>query len=221
MRFHRHAHSGALIHCDAAQAIGKIPVNIKELGVDMLSISAHKFYGPKGVGALYIQGGIKNISLQPIIYGGGQENGIRSGTTNVPGIVGLGEAARICSKDLNDEKKRIEKLRKKLEENLKNQIPGLIINAESVHRLPNTSSMIFPNIDADALLLNMPDIMMGTGSACNSGTVEPSHVLQAIGISRVDAYRAIRASLGRFTTQEGITKASDDIVRAFKTLTTL
>jgi len=211
---------GALIHCDAAQAIGKIPVNVDDLGVDMLSISAHKLYGPKGVGALYIRGGLRNIPLEPIIYGGGQENGIRSGTTNVPGIVGFGEAARICSDDNIVEMKGIYNLRNELEENLKQQIPGLVINAESVLRLPNTSSMIFPNTDADALLLNMPDIMMGTGSACNSGTIEPSHVLQAIGISRISAHRTVRASLGRFTTGEQISKAIEKIVKTYNTLTT-
>lgn len=210
---------GALIHCDAAQAIGKIPVNVDELGVDMLSISAHKFYGPKGVGALYIRGGLRNIPLDPIIYGGGQENGIRSGTTNVPGIVGFGEAARICSIDTLIEMKQINTLRNELEENLKNQIPGILINAEKTIRLPNTSSFIFPLIEADALLLNLQSVMLGTGSACNSGTIEPSHVLQAIGISREEAHRTIRASLGRFTTQEQIAQATDHIVKTYMTLT--
>lgn len=210
---------GALIHCDAAQAVGKIPVNVDDLGVDMLSISAHKFYGPKGVGALYIRGGLRNIPLDPIIYGGGQENGVRSGTTNVPAIVGFGEAARICSIDTLIEMKQINTLRNELEENLKNQILGILINAEKTIRLPNTSSFIFPLIESDALLLNLQSVMLGTGSACNSGTIEPSHVLQAIGISREEARRTIRASLGRFTTQEQIVKATDDIVKTYMTLT--
>lgn len=209
---------GAFIHCDAAQAIGKIPVNVDDLGVDMLSISAHKFYGPKGIGALFVRGGLKNIPLEPIIYGGGQEDGIRSGTNNVTGIVGLGEAARICSKDIYDEMKRIYFLRNEFEEILKNHIPDIQINAEILNRLPNTSSLIFPKVEADALLLNLPNVMLGTGSACNSGAIEPSHVLQAIGISREEAQRTIRASLGRFTTTEQIAKASEDIIKTYSTL---
>ncbi len=209
---------GATIHSDAAQAVGKIPVNVEDLGIDMLSISAHKFYGPKGIGALYIKGGLKNISLEPIIYGGGQEKGLRSGTTNVPAIIGFGEAAEICKNELSEELKKISSLRNLLEEELISRIPDIVINAQKTNRLPNTSSIIIPGIEADALVLNLVNVMMGTGSACNSGAIEPSHVLQAIGISREAASRTIRASLGRFNTREQILQAVKDITSTYKNL---
>ena len=198
---------GATIHSDAAQAVGKIPVNVEDLGIDMLSISAHKFYGPKGIGALYIEEGLRNISIEPIIYGGGQENGLRSGTTNVPAIVGFGEAAEICRNKLSEEIQRISSLRDLLEAELISRIPDIVINAQKTNRLPNTSSIIIPGVEADALILNLVNVMMGTGSACNSGALEPSHVLQAMGISREAASRTVRASLGRFTTREQILQA--------------
>ncbi len=203
---------GVTIHSDAAQAVGKIPVNVEALDIDMLSISAHKFYGPKGIGALYIKGGLKNIRLEPIIYGGGQENGLRSGTTNVPAIVGFGEAAEICKNELSEEMERISCLRNLLEEELTSRIPDIIINSQKTNRLPNTSSITIPGIEADALVLNLENVMMGTGSACNSGAIEPSHVLQAMGISREAASRTVRASLGRFNTQEQIIQAVSNII---------
>jgi len=199
------------IHSDATQAVGKIPVNVDDLGVDMLSFSAHKLYGPKGIGALFIKGGIKIIPLEPIIYGGGQERGLRSGTSNVPGIVGFGEAAHICYEELNGEIERIRKLRDQLEEGLIANIPNLIINAQKSNRLPNTSSITFPDIESDVLLFNLPNIMLSTGSACNSGADEPSHVITALGISRELAYRTVRFSLGRFTTQEQISQVIFEI----------
>lgn len=209
---------GATIHSDAAQAVGKIPLNVEALGIDMLSISAHKLYGPKGIGALYIKGGLKNIRLEPIIYGGGQENGLRSGTTNVPAIVGFGEAAEICKDELLEEMERISCLRNFLEEELTLRIPDIVINAQKTNRLPNTSSIIIPGIEADALVLNLANVMMGTGSACNSGAIEPSHVLQAMGMSREAASRTVRASLGRFTTKEQIVQAVSEITASINRL---
>lgn len=209
---------GALVHCDAAQAVGKISVDVDELGVDMLSMSAHKFYGPKGIGALYIRGGLRAIQLVPLLLGGGQEKGLRSGTSNVSGIVGFGEAARLCLEGLNEEMLRVQKLRAVFENGLISKIPGLIINGHDAVRLPNTSSFIIPKVEADAMLLNLPNIMLGTGSACTSGAVEPSHVLQAIGVSRDAANRTIRASLGRFTTYEQISQAVQEIVAAYRSI---
>jgi cysteine desulfurase len=208
-----HQH-GALMHTDAAQAVGKIVVNVDELGVDLLSMSAHKLYGPKGVGALYVRGGTHNISLEPLILGGGQEKGLRSGTTNVPAIVGFGEACRISLELVKEDYFRIYSLRDRLEQTLAKEIPHSRINGIKAPRLPNTSSLTFPGIDADALLLNLPDVMMGTGSACTSGAIEPSHVLQAIGLSRDDASSTIRASLGRYTSESDIRKACSSIVEA-------
>lgn len=194
--------NGAIVHCDAAQAVGKIPVDLATDAwhVDLLSISAHKLYGPKGVGALYVRNGPRTLVLEPLQYGGGQEHGLRPGTTNVPGIVGFGEACRICSVELEQESIRIADLRDHFEQALLADIPGLRINAREAPRLPNTSSLTFPGIDADALLLNLPEVMMGTGSACSSGALEPSHVLMAIGLSRTEAGSTVRVSLGRYTT---------------------
>jgi cysteine desulfurase len=212
---HRH---GAIVHCDAAQAVGKIPVDLtaEAWQVDLLSISAHKLYGPKGVGALYIRNGPRAHALEPLQYGGGQERGLRPGTTNVPGIVGFGEACRICSVELEQESIRITGLRDHFEQALLADIPGLKINAREAPRLPNTSSLTFPGIDADALLLNLPAVMMGTGSACSSGALEPSHVLLAMGLNRTDAGSTVRASLGRFTTSGQSAHATVLILAAAK-----
>jgi cysteine desulfurase len=207
---------GALFHCDAAQAVGKMLVDVNEWDVDLLSMSAHKFYGPKGVGALYIRGGTSSIPLQSIWYGGGQENGLRSGTMNVPGIVGFGEASEVCASVLFDEGKRVRLLRDQLEEGLLKKIPSLKINGCGAERLPNTSSLTFAGVDADALILNANQIMVGTGSACTSGTIEPSHVLTAIGLSRELAGSTIRISLGRFTSEEDIGIAVNVIRKAWQ-----
>lgn len=214
-----HAHSvGALVHTDAAQAVGKISVHVDELGVDLLSMSAHKLYGPKGIGALYIRGGTKAVPFAPMFYGGGQELGLRPGTSNVPSIVGFGEAAQLCAHNLRTENSRIQRLRDEFEESLISRIPGLMINGKNTNRLPNTSSLIFPDVDADALLLNLSDVMLGTGSACNSGTLEPSHVLQAIGVSREAAQRTIRASFGRFNSEEQVQIAVNSIVQSYSSV---
>lgn len=212
-----HAHAmGALFHTDAAQAVGKIPVSVNELGVDLLSVSAHKLYGPKGVGALFVRGGVRRIPLAPLFYGGGQERGVRSGTSNVPSIVGFGEAARISAESLATEYEEIERLRDKFESALAFRIPGIVINGQASTRLPNTSSLTFPDVDADAILLNLKDVMLGTGSACNSGAMEPSQVLQAMGVPREAAQRTIRASLGRFNSESQIDIAVDSIVQCYE-----
>ncbi|GIV67864.1 cysteine desulfurase family protein [Caldilinea sp.] len=214
-----HAH-GAIVHCDAAQAVGKIPVDLaaEAWQVDLLSISAHKLYGPKGVGALYVRSGPRTLILEPLQYGGGQERGLRPGTTNVPGIVGFGEACRICSIELAQESIRIANLRDRFEQALLAGIPGLKINAREALRLPNTSSLTFPDIDADALLLNLPEVMMGTGAACSSGALEPSHVLTAMGLSRAEARSTVRVSLGRFTTLADVERACSLIVNVLTIL---
>lgn len=209
-----HQH-GAFFHCDAAQAVGKISINVDDWGVDLLSISAHKLYGPKGVGALYLRGGSNSIPMVPIWYGGGQENGLRSGTTNVPGIVGFGEACSLFMVGLEEDYERIRKMRNDIEDRLTAQFPSIIINGKGAERLPNTSSLTFPGADADALILNAPEIMIGTGSACTSGAIEPSHVLTAMGISRENASATIRISLGRFNDQEEVAIITNAIRSAF------
>ncbi len=210
--------NGALFHCDAAQAVGKIPVNVGDWDVDLLSMSAHKLYGPKGVGALFVHGGSNAIPMEPIWYGGGQENGLRSGTSNVPSIVGFGEACHIYRDELSAELPRLRSLRDTLEKKLLASVPMLKINGAVENRLPNTSSLTFPGIDADALILNAPEIMIGTGSACTSGAVEPSHVLTAIGLSRDDAASTIRVSSGRFTNANDVRVAAHEINQAYRIL---
>ncbi|MCL4273180.1 MAG: cysteine desulfurase [Anaerolineales bacterium] len=209
-----HQH-GALFHSDAAQAVGKVPVSVDDWEVDLLSLSAHKFYGPKGVGALYIRGGTGAIPLEPIGYGGGQESGLRSGTTNVPSIVGLGEASKLTKSTLNDEAVRVLEIRNQIESQITSRIPLSKINGVLADRLPNTTSITFQDVDADALIYNAPDIMIGTGSACTSGAIEPSHVLTALGLSREDASSTIRISLGRYNREDEIHTITESVVHAW------
>jgi len=206
---HRH---GALVHTDAAQAVGKIPVDAEAWGVDLLSFSAHKMYGPKGIGGLYVRGGKREIPLRPLLEGGGQENGMRAGTSNVPGIVGLGAACEITAAELPAERARLQAMRNELEHGLLKILPGARINARSALRLPNTINLTIEGIEADALLLRLPGLMMSTGSACNTGAPEPSPVLQAIGLSRTQAASSIRISLGRMTQPEEI----KEVIRQFE-----
>jgi cysteine desulfurase len=212
-----HQH-GALFHSDAAQAVGKVPVSVDDWEVDLLSLSAHKFYGPKGVGALYIRGGTGAIPLEPIGYGGGQESGLRSGTTNVPSIVGLGEASKLTKSTLNDEAVRVLEIRNQIESQITSRIPLSKINGVLADRLPNTTSITFQDVDADALIYNAPDIMIGTGSACTSGAIEPSHVLTALGLSREDASSTIRISLGRYNRKDEIHTITESVVDAWSNL---
>jgi cysteine desulfurase len=195
--------------------VGKVPVDVSEFHVDLLSISAHKMYGPKGVGALFIRGGSRSFPIRPLMLGGGQEANVRSGTSNVPAIVGFGEASRIAAELLPQESQRLRTLRDSLETELRMRIPKMGINGYHTLRLPNTSSLTFPGVDADALLLNMPMIMAGTGTACHSGTLEPSHVLEAIGLSRQDANSTIRLSLGRFFSEDQLSQVCNAISDAY------
>lgn len=216
------AHSkGALMHCDAAQAVGKMPIDVRDLSVDFLSVSAHKMYGPKGVGALFVRQGIRNDGLSPIILGGGQELGFRAGTENVPGIVGFGEACGICYLEMEEESSRVSQLRDLLEMQLNAHITDLSINGNQKGRLPGNSSLTFPGVDAEALILNLPQLALSMGSACNSGALEPSYVLTAIGLSRELASSTIRVGIGRFTTQAEIIEAARCIALAYRRLAEL
>lgn len=208
---------GALVHTDAAQAVGKIPVDIDALGVDFLSISGHKLYGPKGIGALFVKSGLRR-RLVPLVQGGGQEADLRPGTLNVPGIVGLGEACAVCANEMHDEAMRVASLRDRLETHLTTAIPGLQINGNFANRLPGNSSLTFPAVEADALIANLPGLALSTGSACTSGAIEPSHVLTAIGLSREAADATVRIGLGRFTTSEEIAAAARMIPEAWMRL---
>ncbi len=209
---------GAFFHCDAAQAAGKIPVNVNNWNVDFMSLSAHKMYGPKGIAALYIKGGISDSSVKPLIYGGEQEFGLRPGTLNVPLIVGFGEACDIALKNMDVESKRLSDLRDSFESNLFSNIKDLRRNGDISNRLPNNSSLTFQGIDAEALIMSMPDIALSTGSACNSGAQEPSYVLKAIGLSHEDANSTLRIGIGRFNTQDEILAASKIFIKTVHNL---
>ena len=202
--------SGSFFHCDAAQAAGKIHIDVNNWNVDFMSISAHKMYGPKGVAALFIKGGVGNSSIKPLFYGGDQELGLRPGTLNVPLIVGFGEACDIALKNMDIESKRLSELRDSFETNLLSNVNAVRRNGDVSNRLPNNSSLTFQGIDAEALIMSMPDIALSTGSACNSGAQEPSYVLKAIGVSHEDANSTLRIGFGRFN-------ASDEILAASKT----
>lgn len=209
--------AGTLLHCDSAQAVGKIPVLVRDMNIDLLSISAHKMYGPKGIGALYVQRAVRRL-LQPILHGGAQERGLRAGTLNVPAIVGFGEACRLCRLEMHEEAVRVQALRDQFERHLLELLPDVQRNGDLTCRLPNNSSITLPSTDADALLLNLPDIALSTGSACTSGALEPSHVLQAIGVSREMAYRTVRIGFGRFNTQEEADYVAQRIAEAVAAL---
>jgi cysteine desulfurase len=191
---------GAIFHSDAAQAIGKVPFLVSQAQVDLVSVSAHKLYGPKGIGALYIRGGASNTPLEPIIRGGGQESGLRSGTSNVPAIVGFGLACELRRSRLLVDLRRIAQLRDKFERTLTAGLPCVSLNGDLNNRLPNCSSIQFRGIRADEILANCPLLAASLGSACTAGTPAPSHVLQATGLSTEQADSTIRFSFGRQTT---------------------
>src|SRR5690349_13787758 len=171
-----------LFHVDAAQAVGKIPIDIQKDGIDLLSISAHKIYGPKGVGALYVRRKDPRVNLSSMIDGGGHERGLRSGTLNVPGIVGLGRACELCQKEMAEESERLRRLRDKLKDAIANGLEGTSINGSMDHRLPGNLNLSFAGVEGDALLMGINDVAVSSGSACTSATLEPSYVLRAIGV---------------------------------------
>jgi cysteine desulfurase len=192
----------ALLFCDATQAVGKISVDVKKLGIDLLPFSAHKFYGPKGIGGLYVSAKAK-IKLLPQIHGGDQQRKLRSGTLNVPGIIGLGKACEIAVNEIEEDQKRIQKLRDRLENGLLKFV-GSFINGNPFNRIYNTTNICFPGVNAETLILGLQNIAVSNGSSCSAATTEPSHVLKALGLSDDDALSSIRFSLGRFTTSDEI-----------------
>jgi cysteine desulfurase len=207
-----------LFHTDAAQAAGKIPIDVRGMNIDLLSLSAHKIYGPKGVGALYIRSGKPMVRILPQMAGGGHEKGMRSGTLNVPGIAGLGEAARIAVKVREEESKRVQSLRDRLIEGLSREIEGLRVNGHPTERLVQNANVQVAGVPADQLMMAMKDVAVSAGSACSSASPEPSHVLKAIGLSQTDASCCIRFGLGRFTTEEEVEYAIRRTVEAANSL---
>ncbi len=208
---------GVPFHTDAAQAFCKVPVDVEDLGVDLVSISAHKCYGPKGMGALYVRRrphpGVRNFRPEPILFGGGQERGRRSGTLNVPGIVGLGKAASLGAASPPEEAERIRALRDRLHAALAAGIPGLRLNGHPEYRLPGTLNVSFPGVDVGELLGALPDVAASAGSACASLDAGPSHVLEAMGVKN-GSWGTVRLSLGRFTTGEEVHRAAQMLVGA-------
>jgi cysteine desulfurase len=197
-----HAH-GALMHTDAVQSVGKIPVDVRALGVDLLSLSAHKFNGPKGAGALWIKRGTR---MMPTMTGGKHERNRRAGTENVPGLVGLGVAARLAAKKLASEGVRVGALRDRLEDGILRSVSGTAVNGVRSPRVPNTTNISFDRVEAESLLiaLDLEGIAVSTGSACSSGTLEPSHVLRAMGLPPHRTQNSLRFSLGSFSTEEEV-----------------
>jgi len=210
---------GALCHCDAAQFLGKAFVNVEQTGVDIASFSAHKAYGPKGIGALFISPRIAK-SVNPVFFGGHQERGLRPGTQNVPAIVGFGCACQILRDHLASDIARINLLREWLETDLIKAIPGALVHGVHAPRLPGTVSLAVPGVPADMLLANLSTICVGNGSACNTGALEPSHVLLAMKVSRAEADSTLRISLGRYTTESDVVAASREISDAAQYLRT-
>jgi cysteine desulfurase len=209
---------GALCHADAAQALGKIPIKIDQLGVDLASFSAHKVYGPKGVGALFIANMPNRPKLRSQLLGGGQERSLRAGTLNVPGIVGFGCACRLASKCLAEDMRRVLVLREMCERNLLERLPDSWVNARFIPRLPGTISFTMPGVPADMVIANLQDLCIGAGAACNSGAPEPSHVLLAMNLKRSDAESTLRISIGRYTSESDVTTAIDELTIVIRDL---
>jgi cysteine desulfurase len=210
--------AGVLFHTDAVQAIGKLPVDVERDGIDLLSISAHKLYGPKGVGVLYVRRKNPRVQIAPMIDGGGHERGLRSGTLNVPGIVGLGKACEICSKEMTEESARLGTLRDKLKEAILSRLEDTTINGSIEYRLPNNLNLSFAGVEGDALLMGINDVAVSSGSACTSATLEPSHVLSALGVPEELAHSSIRFGLGRFNTAEDVDYVAGRVVETVKRL---
>ena len=200
-----------ILHTDAAQAVGKIPIDVAALGVDLLSCTAHKMYGPKGVGALFIRRQAPRMQLTPLADGGGHERGLRPGTLNVPGIVGFGRAADVAQTEMPAESARLATLRDRLFARLQQALPGVGLNGGISDRLPHNLSVSFSGVDGEAILMAVDDVALSSGSACTSGTVEPSHVLKACGIPDELALASIRFGLGRYTTEEEVDYAADKV----------
>src|SRR5215831_4355470 len=209
---------GVLFHTDATQAVGKVPVDVNKDNVDVLSISAHKMYGPKGVGALYVRRRNPRVQLTAQIDGGGHERGMRSGTLNVPGIVGLGEACALAKAEMPEESKRMEYLRDKLKDRLLAAIDECYINGTMEHRLPNNLNISFAFVEGESLLMGINDIAVSSGSACTSATLEPSYVLKALGAGDDLAHSSIRFGLGRFNTDAEVDYVAKRVVETVQRL---
>jgi cysteine desulfurase len=209
---------GTLFHTDATQAAGKIPLDVEAMGIDLMSLSAHKMYGPKGVGCLYVRRKNPRVRLVALIDGGGHERGMRSGTLNVPGIVGMGEAARIAREEFAGDTQRLAKLRDRLQARIFARIPDAVVNGDEAARLPHLTNVSFPYVEGESLIMGIKDVAVSSGSACTSASLEPSYVLKSLGLGDELAHSSIRFSLGRFNTEAEVDYVADLVVREVERL---
>ncbi|MBI2604613.1 MAG: IscS subfamily cysteine desulfurase [Deltaproteobacteria bacterium] len=203
---------GVVFHTDAVQAIGKVQVDVEGMGIDLLSLSAHKMYGPKGIGALYIRRKAPRVRLAEQIHGGGHERGMRSGTLNVPAIVGFGKAAELARTLMPEESKRLAALRDKMHREITKAVPEVYLNGHPAYRLPNNLNLSFAYVEGESMIMGMKELAVSSGSACTSASLEPSYVLKAIGVGEDLAHTSIRFGLGRFTTEEEVDFAIRKVV---------
>lgn len=209
---------GVLFHTDATQSAGKVPVNVNDDNIDIMSLSGHKMYGPKGVGALYVRRKNPRVQLTAQMDGGGHERGMRSGTLNVPGIVGLGEACAICQREMVEESVRLAALRDRLKDRLFAELDEIYINGTMEHRLPNNLNVSFAYVEGESLLMGINDVAVSSGSACTSATLEPSYVLRALGVGEDLAHTSIRFGLGRFNTEGEVDYVAGRVIEVVKKL---
>src|SRR5215470_6686242 len=203
---------GVLFHTDAVQAAGKVPIDVEEMGIDLLSLSAHKIYGPKGQGALYVRRKNPRVRLDPIIDGGGHERGMRSGTLAVPNIVGMGKACELCQNEMDEESKRLIRLRERLRAGIIERIDETYINGHPEERLPGNINLSFAYVEGEALMMGVKDVAVSSGSACTSASLEPSYVLRALGVGDELAHSSIRFGLGRFNTEAEVDYVADLVI---------
>jgi len=209
---------GIVFHCDAVQAVGKIPVDVDRDGIDLLSMSAHKIYGPKGVGAIYVRSKGPRVRLTPQMDGGGHERGMRSGTLNVTGIVGLGKACEIAQAEMTEENNRLLDLRNKLQAGIFERLDEVYVNGHPTQRLPGNLNVSFAYVEGESLLMGISDIAVSSGSACTSATLEPSYVIRALGVDEELAHSSIRFGLGRFNTEDEVDFVTDRVTKEVKRL---
>jgi len=209
---------GIIFHTDAVQAVGKIPFDVNAVKADLASMSGHKIYGPKGVGALFVRRRNPRVLLAEQISGGGHERGMRSGTLNVPGIVGLGKAAELCRTDMADESARLRRLRDRLNDTLHQQLDGIYVNGSMEHRLPHNLNVSFAYVEGESLLMGINDVAVSSGSACTSASLEPSYVLKALGAGDDLAHSSIRFGLGRWTTEEEVDYVAEKVAAVVRRL---
>jgi len=209
---------GVIFHTDATQAVGKVAIDVNKDNIDLMSISAHKMYGPKGVGALYVRRKNPRVQLAPIIDGGGHERGMRSGTLNVPGIVGLGKACALCHEEMPQESKKLSGMRDRLRDKIMGALDETYINGSYDHRLPGNLNISFAYVEGESLLMGINDVAVSSGSACTSATLEPSYVLKALGAGDDLAHSSIRFGLGRFNTDAEVDYVADRVIETVSRL---